>query len=425
MPLVLLLSCLGLSPPVEQTVEVRVPLAKSGEFNLGRFVAALAEQEQLPIEAPSSSIALPFEGPAASFSRSILSECLGARVRFDRRQGDVVVNISWDEPPSPALLAARLDRVVQIAEEAGQRASRFGVHARPSYRPNDADRPTVCLLHGINASSRSFVHLIPLLEAEGFGVVIYDYPYNRDLDELAETFARDWSDFRTKQIDKSPWSIVTHSMGGLLARDYVEGDQYRDDVTRLVMIGPPNRGAASAQGQAVLQWLDTFRAADQGRAKVLAGLQDGLGEAGNDLIPTSSYLRELNARPRRAGVAYHILAGDGGFLTSVTHERILTEYQALRRKGGLVAGLVGATLPGLPAILEELSEGTGDGCVAVRSTRLNGVDDHAVIHVDHVALVRGPLFFPEPGPVACWDFLRSRLCEGREISSARPARDLP
>ena len=40
--------------------------------------------------------------------------------------------------------------------------------------------------------------------------------------------------------------IVAHSMGGLLARAYIQSDFYEDDVGRLAMVGTPNEGAANA-----------------------------------------------------------------------------------------------------------------------------------------------------------------------------------
>jgi pimeloyl-ACP methyl ester carboxylesterase len=47
-----------------------------------------------------------------------------------------------------------------------------------------------------------------------------------------------------KQISNWPRvDIVAHSMGGLVAREYVESPDYQNDIDRLVMLGTPNRGA--------------------------------------------------------------------------------------------------------------------------------------------------------------------------------------
>jgi hypothetical protein len=66
-------------------------------------------------------------------------------------------------------------------------------------------------------------------------------------------------------------------------------------------------------------------------------------------------------------------------------------------------------------LLDELGEGTGDGAVSIKSTRLDGVSEHRVIHANHVELIRGPLFYPEPGPVACMPQVLEWLGNGEEV----------
>jgi hypothetical protein len=61
--------------------------------------------------------------------------------------------------------------------------------------------------------------------------------------------------------------------------------------------------------------------------------------------------------------------------------------------------------PEVPDQLDELCEGTGDGCVSVERTRLPGVTDHVTIHAHHAELIRAPLFFQDPGPVVCMPYL--------------------
>jgi len=38
-------------------------------------------------------------------------------------------------------------------------------------------------------------------------------------------------------------NIIAHSMGGLVARSYIQSDDYRDDVNTLIMLGTPNKGS--------------------------------------------------------------------------------------------------------------------------------------------------------------------------------------
>lgn len=282
---------------------------------------------------------------------------------------------------------------------------------RESYRSNDPDRPSVVLIHGLNSTSAVFKHVIPLLESAGYGVLLFDYRDNQDLGLSAREFVEEWRVFRKRTGDQRPWAIVTHSMGGLVARSYVEGAEYLGDVSDLVMIAPPNGGAAIAKMQALLQFLEGIKAIDSKRAAALGAIEDGLGAAADDLVPKSAFLTALNARGRQAGVKYHILAGDDGFLSREQRERIELRIRTATKAGGFLGRVTRMAAGDLESPLDELTDGSGDGCVAVESTRLKGVEDFEVVHANHVALIRAPLLFPEPGPVICIPFVLDRLKE--------------
>ena len=133
----------------------------------------------------------------------------------------------------------------------------YGMRALASYRPNDPARPTVCLVHGLNSSSGGFVHMIPWLEEAGYGIVIYDYPFNRRIDESCAAFARDWAAFRRRVGEQLPWAIVAHSMGALLARSLVEDDAtWAGDVSSMILIAPVNQGSHLARVQTVIQFMN-------------------------------------------------------------------------------------------------------------------------------------------------------------------------
>lgn len=70
--------------------------------------------------------------------------------------------------------------------------------------------------------------------------------------------------------------IVAHSMGGLLALDYIKRLGGRRRVRRLVMLGTPTRGTWTA---------------------IFALASTPLGRAGLQLLPGSSFLRELEELP--------------------------------------------------------------------------------------------------------------------------------
>ena len=145
------------------------------------------------------------------------------------------------------------------------------------------------------------------------------------------------------------------------------------------------------------------------RTDPLALLGDGLGLAADDMTPGSGYLAMLNARQRRDGVPYHILAGDVGYLNADARRQV-----EARLNGRGVLGGVGRMLTsGASASLDEITDGLGDGCVSVASTRLAGVADHRTLHANHLELIRAPLLFPDPGPVASMPDLLRWLGEDR------------
>jgi len=277
------------------------------------------------------------------------------------------------------------------------------MRALKSYRPNDPARPTLCLVHGLNSSSGGFVHMIPQLEKAGYGIVIYDYPFNRRIAESCAVFSRDWAEFRRQARDDRRWVIVAHSMGALLARSLVEDDRsWGADVSSLILIAPVNHGSHLSRVQTAYQLVNGLRAINgKNTAKAMLSLSDGLGQAAQDLLPGSAFLTTTNARPRRRGVSYHILAGDSGFLTRENRRQLDERIGLVTRNSGILGQLTRAATSDLPQLLDELTDGTGDGCVAVQRTRLEGVNDHVTIHANHAELIRAPLFYPDPGPVAC------------------------
>jgi Serine aminopeptidase, S33 len=410
------------APGVQGFPEVKVPIADAGGVDLGDLVARLADATGRAVARPTGPVSLPVAGAAGSLTRRWLAESLGPDATVELRKGTLVVT------PDPGLRdpgrlpgwQRRLDALAAHADREARRRSGYGMHALKSYRPNDPSRPTVCLVHGMNSSSGGFVHMIPPLEEAGYGVVIFDYAFNRPLEESCARFRRDWREFRRARGETRPWAIVAHSMGALVARSYVEdpGD-YAGDVSTLILIAPVSRGSSLAKAQALRQLLDGLRVLegkdkDKASADALAYLGDGLGEAAADILPGSAFLTELNRRPRRAGLPYHILAGDVGFLPATARRRIELQLLAIRNGGGFLSGLSRLIPPDLGAQLDELCDGTGDGCVSVERSRLDGVADHVTIHANHAELIRAPLFFPDPGPVVSMPYLL------RWLDAARP-----
>jgi hypothetical protein len=211
-------------------------------------------------------------------------------------------------------------------------------------------------------------------------------------------------------------------MGALLARSLVEDDAtWADDVSSMVLIAPVNSGSHLARVQTVIQLMNGLQSIQSKKtSKAMLHLSDGMGEAAQDMLPGSEFLTNLNRRPRRRGLPYHIVAGDVGFLTRDGRAQIETQVNLVNRNAGIFGRLAKAATADLPELLDELTDGTGDGCVAVARTRLEGVADHVILHANHAELIRAPLLFPDPGPVACMpDVLRWLKADRERTAKAR------
>ena len=172
------------------------------------------------------------------------------------------------------------------------------------------------------------------LRRAGFRTLNLAYDSRRKpLGRLADDVGRVATRFAARG---GPVHFVTHSMGGLVVRDYL--DRGRPPwLGRVVMLGPPHRGSEFAD---LLHKRHLYRAF--------------FGPAGQQL--TTHYGRAALAR--RPPVAYPL---------------------------GIIAGNR-ASDPLSALVMREAS----DGKVTVRSTMLAGMTDHLVVRVAHPWLVFDP-----------------------------------
>ena len=116
-------------------------------------------------------------------------------------------------------------------------------------------------------------------------------------------------------------------------------------------------------------------------------------------------MKRINGRPRAADVPYHILAGDGGLISREIGQQARRQLGAASRDAGILGMFTQLAGREVASLLDELSDGSGDGCVAVERTRLEGVGDHATIRANHAELIRAPLLFADDGPIPCMPYV--------------------
>ena len=192
----------------------------------------------------------------------------------------------------------------------------------------------VVLLHGLARTANSMSTMQEALIEDGYAVVNVDYP-SRDLpiEELAPMAVEEGLGGCRSKKDVENIHFVTHSLGGILLRHYVS-EQEIAELGRVVMLGPPNQGSEAVDELADVPGFDWINGP--------AGRQLGKGE---------------NSVPLSLGPA---------------------EFEL-----GIIAGTRSID-PIASAILSD----PDDGRVSLEDTKLDGMDDFAVVAHSHAFMMR-------------------------------------
>lgn len=181
----------------------------------------------------------------------------------------------------------------------------------------------VVLLHGLLRSNRSMCGLEEFLQQYGFAVLNIDYPSTRlSIEQLVEYIRP-----AIAALDCAKINFIGYSLGGLLTRAYLH--KYTCNVGRVVMFGPPNHGSEIAD---LLQHTFLYR-------KVC-------GPAGQQVITNQTAFANI--------------------------------FGAVSYELGIIAGS-GTIDPISSYLIKEPS----DGKVSIKSTMLEGMQDHVVLPVSH------------------------------------------
>ena len=369
--------------------EVRLPL-HDGNLQVSELSQILEHDLHLPRLKLGGRTQINLNGLRGSLFIHAIDASLGDACRLDVNGDELILHVDPDKLPSSCddvKQAVREFVATDNPEATALQAKHWGL-----FLPDhvDRERPLVILIHGLNTGCSMFHPMGDALEQQGFQVAYFGYPSDQAIAESAAFLSSKLADLR----DAYPGihvDLVGHSMGGLVARAYVEGDRYAGDVDHLILVGTPNDGSPWATWHLAMKIEDQYQ---QWRTDpdwhLSWAFTDGMGEAGRDLKPHSKFLKHLNKLPRRDGVQYTIIAGDKSTVARVEANWIDNAAHVVPDQAKDWFAL-GDLRRGLEHKAEKLRdhESNTDGPVTLKSARLKGVDDFIVLPADHETLVCG------------------------------------
>ncbi|HMN97743.1 MAG TPA: hypothetical protein PKC43_14830 [Phycisphaerales bacterium] len=175
----------------------------------------------------------------------------------------------------------------------------------------------VVLVHGLDEPGWIWDDLAPALCEQGFSPIAFEYPNDGPVSVAAECLGAALTALRQRGVERV--DLVGHSMGGLVVRDALtrpelyggdgRGNPALPVVDRVILVATPNHGAPVARFQPLAEIKDQAVRGTRGAATARGWQRDGHGEAARDLLPDSTFLQELNARPLPCNVDLTIVAG--------------------------------------------------------------------------------------------------------------------
>jgi hypothetical protein len=285
---------------------------------------------------------------------------------------------------------------MQCLNRSGNRVTtKYGITLDDATSKAAADRPFVIVIHGYNSCPQRMAAFSTLVRTAGYPCGTFGYPNDQSVAASAGLLSSELTQLK-RQYPNRRIVLLTHSMGGLVARETVENPAIDPgNVSQLIMISPPSQGTSWAY---IACSGDFFEYGTNNENcfldRVYCSLEDGFGEARYDLQPNSAFLKALNERPRNKNVKYSIFLGTG---TKFSRAKLEHAHQVLD-KCCEENRFLSVIKPALDSVLCDMEDAVqeGDGVVSIARGKLDGVDDITVLGFDHWNVIRDP----QPEPVA-------------------------
>ncbi len=189
----------------------------------------------------------------------------------------------------------------------------------------------VILIHGLARTDHSFSKMEKKLSESGYLVVNDSYPSTK---HDIETLSKDFIPASIKKCsDSETVHFVTHSLGGILVRQYFNTDSL-SNLGRVVMLAPPNKGSEIT-----------------------------------DKLKEDYFYKTIN--------------GPAGVELGTDSSSIPNSLGAVSFELGVIAGTRTVN-----PILSTMLPNPDDGKVSVESTKIEGMSDHIELPVSHTFILR-------------------------------------
>jgi pimeloyl-ACP methyl ester carboxylesterase len=259
----------------------------------------------------------------------------------------------------------------------------------------------VLCVHGYGSEHHTFDPLRAFLHQSGCNTAAFEYDFRQPIEESAKQLSAECKKLR-QSAPEVRLAVVAHSMGGLVARASIEFPELNPgSITKLITLGTPHGGSVWANAPPLLNARGAAGIDLDELALALLGADHDQGF--RDLIPDSPFLRRLNGQPRNGQVQYTVIVGTGAGLSADEAEALKGAWQRWRSSNPAIK-LLAPRIDPFMADLAEITEGAGDGAVAVKRAQLPGTTP-ILLPFRHTEVLR----MAAEEPNSAWPLILARL----------------